>query len=39
MTDKQIVEKIKETLPTVQMLKKQVREQNAALLKKLFKKV
>ena len=39
MTDKQIVETIKETLPTVQMLKKQVREQNAALLKKLFKKV
>lgn len=39
MTDKQIVEKIKKHLPTAQMLKKQVREQNAALLKKLFKRV
>lgn len=39
MTDKQIVEKIRENLPTKQMLKKQIREQNAALLKKLFKRV
>lgn len=39
MTDKQIVEKIKESLPTAQMLKKQIREQNTALLKKLFKRV
>ena len=39
MTDKQIVEKIKKHLPTAQFVKKQIREQNAVLLKKLFKRV
>jgi hypothetical protein len=33
------LKQIKENLPKIELVKKQIREQNAALLKKLFKKV